>query len=108
MSKFLALGMSLDEVVASVTSRAAAAIGKSAELGSLAPGMAGDVVIFDYDTIDTKMRQHQIRDLPGGGARFVMTAQGINYTIVNGEVLYEDGKHTGALPGQVVRSQRMN
>jgi len=23
-----------------------------------------------------------------------MTAQGINYTIVNGEMLYEDGKHT--------------
>jgi hypothetical protein len=36
-----------------------------------------------------------------------MTAQGINYTIVNGELLYEDGRHT-ALPGQVVRWQRMN
>ena len=49
MSKFLALGMSLDEVVASVTSRAAAAIGKSAELGSLAPGMAGDAVVLDLE-----------------------------------------------------------
>jgi dihydroorotase len=47
MSKFLALGMSLDDVVASVTSRAAAAIGKSAELGSLAPGMIGDAVVMD-------------------------------------------------------------
>jgi hypothetical protein len=25
-----------------------------------------------------------------------MNAQGINYTIVNGEMLYEDSKHTGA------------
>ncbi|MGH7310805.1 MAG: amidohydrolase/deacetylase family metallohydrolase [Candidatus Rokuibacteriota bacterium] len=49
MSKFLALGMPLDEVVASVTSRAAVAIGKSAELGSLAPGMAGDAVIMDLE-----------------------------------------------------------
>ena len=49
MSKFLALGMSLDDVVASVTSRAAAAIGKSAELGSLAPGMAGDAVVLDLE-----------------------------------------------------------
>jgi dihydroorotase len=49
MSKFLALGMSLDDVIASVTSRAAAAIGKSAELGSLAPGMAGDAAVFDFE-----------------------------------------------------------
>ncbi len=49
MSKFLALGMSLDDVVGSVTSRAAAAIGKSAELGSLAPGMAGDAAILDLE-----------------------------------------------------------
>jgi dihydroorotase len=49
MSKFLALGMTLDDVVASVTSRAAAAIGKSAALGSLAPGMAGDAAVLDLE-----------------------------------------------------------
>ncbi|MBI4588584.1 MAG: amidohydrolase/deacetylase family metallohydrolase [Candidatus Rokubacteria bacterium] len=49
MSKFVALGMPLDEVIASVTSRAAAAIGKSAEIGSLAPGMAGDAVVLDLE-----------------------------------------------------------
>lgn len=49
MSQFLALGMSVDEVIASVTSRAAAAIGKSAELGSLAPGMVGDAVVLDLE-----------------------------------------------------------
>jgi dihydroorotase len=49
MSKFLALGMSLDDVVASVTSRAAAAIGESAELGSLAPGRAGDAAVVDLE-----------------------------------------------------------
>jgi dihydroorotase len=49
MSQFLALGMPLEDVVASVTSRAAAAIGKSAELGSLASGMAGDAVVLDLE-----------------------------------------------------------
>lgn len=49
MSQFLALGLSVDEVIASVTSRAATAIGKSAELGSLAPGMAGDAVVLDLE-----------------------------------------------------------
>jgi dihydroorotase len=49
MSKFLALGMPLDDVVAAVTSRAAAAIGKSSELGSLAVGMAGDATVMDLE-----------------------------------------------------------
>lgn len=49
MSQFLALGMSLEDVVASVTSRAAAAIGKSTELGSLAPGMIGDAAVMDLE-----------------------------------------------------------
>jgi dihydroorotase len=49
MSKFLALGMGLPDVVAAVTSRAAAAIGKSNELGSLAAGMAGDAVVLDLE-----------------------------------------------------------
>lgn len=49
MSQFLALGMPLDDVVASVTSRAAAAIGKSGDLGSLAPGMTGDAVVMDLE-----------------------------------------------------------
>ena len=31
-------------------------------------------------------------------------AQGIHYTIVNGQVLLEDGHHTGALPGRVLRN----
>ncbi|HKD70281.1 MAG TPA: amidohydrolase family protein [Candidatus Binataceae bacterium] len=97
---------SLERAVQLMTSNPADIFGVVGR-GRLTPGMAADVVIFDLDKIDTKMRQHQIRDLPGGGARFVMTAQGINYTVVNGEVIYVDGRHTGALPGQVVRSQRM-
>jgi N-acyl-D-aspartate/D-glutamate deacylase len=43
-------------------------------------------------------------DLPGGGRRLVMPAEGIEYTVVNGEVLYDHGKHSGAMPGQVLRS----
>jgi hypothetical protein len=31
-------------------------------------------------------------------------ASGIHYTIVNGQVLLEDGHHTGALPGRVLRN----
>jgi hypothetical protein len=34
----------------------------------------------------------------------VVPAHGVSYTIVNGEILYENQRHTGALPGQVLRS----
>ncbi|MBI2527902.1 MAG: amidohydrolase/deacetylase family metallohydrolase [Candidatus Rokubacteria bacterium] len=58
MSKFLALGMSLEDVIGAVTNRAAAAIGKSAELGSLAPGMAGDAVVLDLEEGDFTFLDH--------------------------------------------------
>jgi N-acyl-D-aspartate/D-glutamate deacylase len=33
----------------------------------------------------------------------VQHARGIQYTVVNGAVLMEDGQHTGAEPGRVLR-----
>jgi N-acyl-D-aspartate/D-glutamate deacylase len=42
-------------------------------------------------------------DLPAGARRLVQRARGIKATVVNGEVLLRDGKHTGALPGQLLR-----
>ena len=63
-----------------------------------------DFAIFDPDTVGSKKRGEMWHDLPGGGRRLVMPAQGVEYTIVNGTVLYEQGQHTGALPGQVLRS----
>ncbi len=49
MSKFLALGMPLADVVASVTSRAASAIGRQATLGSLAVGRTADLAVFSIE-----------------------------------------------------------
>ena len=43
-------------------------------------------------------------DFPAGGWRIRELAEGIHYTIVNGQVLIEDGRHTGALPGRVLRN----
>jgi len=72
--------------------------------GRLLPGKAADVTIFDHNTVDSAKRAEMRNDLPGGGRRLVMTAQGVEYTVVNGKVLYEHRKHTGDLPGQVLRS----
>jgi N-acyl-D-aspartate/D-glutamate deacylase len=45
-----------------------------------------------------------VRDFPKGAWRIKEPAEGIVATIVDGEVLYEGGKHTGALPGHVLRN----
>jgi N-acyl-D-aspartate/D-glutamate deacylase len=42
-------------------------------------------------------------DLPAGGKRLVQRADGYLATVVSGEVTYENGEHTGALPGRLVR-----
>jgi N-acyl-D-amino-acid deacylase len=95
--------LSLEHAVKRLTSEPADLFGIAGR-GRLTPGMAGDFAIFDYNTINSAPRQHAVRDLPGGGLRFVTAAHGIEYTIVNGEVLFEQQQHTGALPGTVVRS----
>ena len=45
-----------------------------------------------------------VHDLPDGDWRRVQKADGYRYTIVNGEVTFEDGVCSGALPGKVLRS----
>ena len=71
--------------------------------GLLRPGMAADIVIFDPDTVKP-LPLEVLHDFPTGAKRIKEPAQGIHMTIVNGEVLLEDGKHTGALPGRVLRN----
>jgi N-acyl-D-aspartate/D-glutamate deacylase len=95
--------LSLEHAVKRLTSEPADLFGL-ADRGRLAPGMAADLAIFDYHSVNSAPRQQAVRDLPGGGLRFVTAAQGIEYTIVNGEVLFEHQQHTGALPGTVIRS----
>ena len=95
--------LSLEHAVKRLTSEPAELFGL-ADRGRLMRGMAADFVIFDYQTINSAARQHAVRDLPGGGLRFVTAAHGIEYTIVNGEVLFEGPNYTGARPGTVLRS----
>ena len=44
-----------------------------------------------------------VYDLPAGGKRLIQKATGYVATICNGEVTYENGVHTGAKPGRLVR-----
>ena len=69
--------------------------------GTLAPGQAGDVVIFDAATI---ARGDEIfeDDFPGGANRYVRHATGIDKVIVNGAVVVDKGAYTDARAGVIV------
>ena len=95
--------MSLEYAVQRLTSEPADFFGLR-NRGRLAVGAAADVVVFDHNTVGSGRRPEMRYDLPGGGRRLVMPAHGIQSTIVNGVVLYDQQRHTGALPGQVLRS----
>src|SRR5947209_17262196 len=73
-----------------------------ADRGLVREGMAADLVVFDPETIAAEMPE-VVDDLPSGARRLVQRTRGIAATVVNGEVLLRDGKHTGALPGQLLR-----
>ncbi len=74
--------------------------------GRLAPGLRADVNVIDH----AGLRLHAprlVRDLPAGGQRLVQGADGYVATLVTGETVFEDGEHTGALPGKLVRAGRV-
>ena len=73
-----------------------------ADRGLIREGMAADLVVFDPDTIAAEMPE-VVHDLPAGAKRLTQRCRGIAATVVNGEVLLLDGKHTGALPGRLLR-----
>jgi len=73
-----------------------------ADRGLIRAGLAADLMVFDPDTVGPEMPE-VVNDLPAGAKRLVQRARGISATVVNGEILLRDGKHTGALPGRLLR-----
>jgi len=47
-----------------------------------------------------------VHDLPAGGKRLVQRADGYAATLVAGTPVFENGQHTGAKPGRLVRRGR--
>ncbi len=70
--------------------------------GLLAPGYRADVNLIDFDALRPR-RPEMRHDLPAGGKRLLQRADGYVTTIAKGEVTYERGEPTDALPGRLVR-----
>jgi N-acyl-D-amino-acid deacylase len=94
--------MSLEDAIRKLTFVPASLFGLF-DKGMLRPGLAADLMIFDPATIGP-LEPGEAYDLPGGNRRRKQLARGIEWTVVNGDVLIEKGEHTGAYPGKVARN----
>ena len=84
--------MPLESAVHKMTAVPATKFGFT-DRGLLRPGLAADIVVFDPATIQDNGTLAQPAQYPSG----------IPYVFVNGALTVEQGKHTGARSGQVLR-----
>jgi N-acyl-D-aspartate/D-glutamate deacylase len=83
--------LTLEEAVRKMTSWPATRL-RLASRGLIKEGCWADVVIFDYDKIQDRATYEQP----------ILYPEGIDYVLVNGQVVIDQGKHTGARPGKVI------
>ena len=93
--------MPLEFVVHKLTQDSAQVYGLD-DRGVIAPGYKADLNVIDYEGLHLE-KPEMVYDLPANGKRLVQKAQGYRMTINSGEVTYENGIHTGALPGKLLR-----
>lgn len=94
--------LDLPRVVRMLTGAQADYMGMT-DRGYLRAGLKADINIIDLDRLQMEP-PHMERDLPAGGQRLLQGATGYTATIVAGEVVMEEGKLTGAMPGAVYRA----
>ena len=87
--------MSFQEAIRKMTSYPAHRL-DIRDRGMLREGMKADIVIFDPETIDSNATKMEPKQFPTG----------IDYVIVNGQVVVDHGVHTGVLAGRALRHSR--
>ena len=93
---------SLEEGIRRMTSDTADLFGIQ-NRGRLKQGSFADINIIDFDGMSLEYPEI-VNDFPGGAGRFIQRSTGYSKTIVNGEVFMQDGEHSGALNGKMLRN----
>jgi N-acyl-D-aspartate/D-glutamate deacylase len=94
--------MTLEDAVRRFTFQPARIMGLR-DRGLVREGMAADLMVFDLARIGV-MEDEITHDGPNGTPRRVQGAHGVDFVIVGGQMVLDHGKHTGALPGRVLRA----
>jgi N-acyl-D-amino-acid deacylase len=84
--------LKLEDAVRKMTSQNAAKLGLN-DRGLLRPGAYADITVFDAERVIDRATY----------AEPFQYSEGIEYVLVNGAVVLERGKHTGARPGRALR-----
>ena len=84
--------ISLEEAIKKATSLPARLINLD-DRGLIRQGAYADIIVFDFDKLD----------YTGNFLNPAVRPEGINYVLVNGQVVYKDMQHTTALPGKILR-----
>ena len=71
--------------------------------GTLEVGKRADINVINMETLNILPPVHK-HDLPTGAPRWDQAVTGYDYTLLAGEVTFQNGQHTGALPGALVRN----
>ena len=87
--------VSVEEAIRKMTSLPAQTF-KLWDRGLLRPGMAADVVILDEKLVTDRATFQQPKQYPVG----------LEWVLVNGQIVIEQGKHSGARAGQILRVHR--
>ncbi len=69
--------------------------------GFIREGAPADLVVYDLGGLKL-LPTNVAHDLPGGDWRRIQKAEGYRWILVNGQVTFEEGKSTGALPGKML------
>jgi N-acyl-D-amino-acid deacylase len=93
--------LSLEQAVNKLTFHVASIYGLEGR-GLVRPGYAADLTLFDPNTV-APCDPEWAQDYPANTRRMVQRSTGLYYTIVNGAVIYDDGRMSGDLPGKVLR-----
>jgi N-acyl-D-amino-acid deacylase len=93
--------MPLEFVVHKMTQDSASVYGLT-DRGVIAPGYQADFNLIDFDALSLQPPE-MVYDLPGNGKRLIQKANGYIATIKSGDVTFENGESTGALPGRLLR-----
>jgi N-acyl-D-aspartate/D-glutamate deacylase len=94
-------GLPLEFVVRKQTRDSALGYGL-ADRGLIAPGLRADLNVIDFERLRLTPPE-VLYDLPAGGKRLMQRAVGYRHTFVAGQETVCDDRHTGALPGRLLR-----
>jgi len=80
-------------------------LGGFKDRGAIRENAPADIVVYDLANLEI-LPSEVAEDLPGGEWRRIQKSKGYNWIMVNGEITFEDGVPTGAMPGRFLRNGR--